>query len=80
MALIKKKQAIIPALFALAAGMTPRSVLDGIMKKRGFKPYPTSADLERIEAAKAKRERRAAKVRSDVAAGGYGPNPYVVKA
>lgn len=36
-------------------------------------------DPERVLRAEAKRIQRAAKVRRAVAAGGYGPSPYVVK-
>ena len=37
-------------------------------------------DPERVARAEAKREMRRAKVRRAVAAGGYGPHPYIVKA
>lgn len=36
-------------------------------------------DPVRVAAAEVKREKRREKVRRDVAAGGYGPNPHVVK-
>jgi hypothetical protein len=55
-------------LFALAAGMTPDIILDGMMKKRGFKLKKTEADVEALAAAVEKRERRAARNRRNAEA------------
>lgn len=51
----------IGAIFGLAQAMTPGIVVEGLLKKRGFKPRKTEADVAALAAAAEKRARRAAR-------------------